>query len=250
MQAHKVYEAMIDAPPRTGPQADWLMAAHKFDFGCFEPDDVLTPFAQYAQDLADAGALGLPFADCYFEMAVGGHRSAYCLHQLAPSGPIFSVHEFVEITKGRWVHHPVSHEFRGPRQRVFMNGTEIADSELKRRAFVCSESIWTLLGILAYPKKLVSSVSPPEAVQKARKRRRQIPLFSYHVVDMNRARSEAMADPSGLLRRSPRRHWRMGHPRQIRDQNGFKRVIHVPPCEVGDIRNGYIAKDYRRGGER
>jgi hypothetical protein len=82
---------------------------------------------------------------------------------------------------------------------------------------------------------------PPEALQKARKKRGKQPLFSTWTLDLMLPKQDRDQNHHGGTHASPRLHLRRGHPRQY--ANG--KWIWIKEHVVGNKSLGMVHKDYR-----
>lgn len=81
---------------------------------------------------------------------------------------------------------------------------------------------------------------PAEKLQKARKKKGKLPLFSYWTLHVDLDRSMGGGQPTGGTHASPRLHLRRGHPRQYAPG----KYCWVRACAVGSGKNGMVHKEY------
>lgn len=81
---------------------------------------------------------------------------------------------------------------------------------------------------------------PNERLQRARKKRGKLPLFSFWTLEIDMPKSRAHGQDFGGTHAAPRLHLRRGHPREYKP--GL--FCWVQPHAVGNKKNGIVHKDY------
>jgi hypothetical protein len=83
--------------------------------------------------------------------------------------------------------------------------------------------------------------NPPEKLQKKRKKKGKVPMFSYWTLHLDLPGEKTIYNESrGGTHASPRLHLRRGHAREYKPG----KWTWVQPCMVGSKENGFIHKDY------
>lgn len=113
------------------------------------------------------------------------------------------------------------------------------DGDLGDLAFALSQWIGAFLSLLNCSNVPRIEHGPPAALQKARKRRGKLPIFSYWTLDLSQ--SYIHGAHLGGFHTSPRIHLRRGHMRQYQ----VGRWCWVSPHAVGNKALGVVHKDYK-----
>jgi len=101
---------------------------------------------------------------------------------------------------------------------------------------ICALNLLTLLGLSNIKTEVESA---PEKLQKSRRAKGKMPLYSYHILSVDGVRNDKSIVPmsSGKEFRS---HIRRGHIRRI----DHDRRVWVRPCFVHGRIDGFVDKDY------
>jgi len=88
---------------------------------------------------------------------------------------------------------------------------------------------------------------PPKALNKSRRKKGKVPLFSYKTLHLtlptSHTKTEQTESSSG--RAAPRVHLRRGHIRILNRNTEKQQMVWVQPCVVGDKSRGVLLKDYK-----
>jgi transcriptional regulator of met regulon len=119
-----------------------------------------------------------------------------------------------------------------PAARHLDNASQMRDSSVK-----CSMILAHFLAVLNCSNVSVADVSIPEAINKKRRRRDKIPIYSYKILTLK----EYKKSPSTTVTQqgTTRLHIRRGHIKHRKTGDFWWNS-----CMVGDIENGTVIKDY------
>ena len=236
-------------------QADFIVGAHKFDFGSqlqtIAEDNAL---GDTATDFIQTGVFRLPFDDVYYEgsvdvqagrMTFGVAASVLVTndegHAIGGDG-ILGFRPFVRRPDGAWVDTGVV-GIVSPTADVDFH--IIQDYALENEVTHLLNAAMGLIlsGTIALQSKdtATDSVEAPAKLNSRRAKRGRPPIFEHRVVRVAPSRSGGPATAVYGDRRSPRLHWRRGHVRTL--FSGCK--VPVSACLVGSSELGFVAHDYR-----
>lgn len=101
-----------------------------------------------------------------------------------------------------------------------------------------------LLYILNCSNVTTRIIKPPKALNKSRVKKRKVPFFSYHTLDLypSEENSVSTGGGGGIKGHTKRLHMRRGH---IRRYKKTGKTIWINNMMVGNKKDGYVHKDYR-----
>jgi hypothetical protein len=222
-----------------------IASCQKFSFGNVDSiANELNPLRDTALDFYQNGIKVCPFSECWFEWNLKREHhdeNIICFVEDLPDRMLFQVFFCDKVGPNRdlisWTFsglvwfltssgdyncYPCSEEIE---QDSISDGVNIGDQ------FTIQLALASMAMLMARETKVVEK-RPPAGINAHRLKKGRVPLFSHHVVTIDRERIvyEGGSDqPSGIKRSSPRLHWRRGHPRTLRSG----KVIGVPPCIIG-----------------
>jgi hypothetical protein len=186
----------------------------------------------------DSGAIRLPFEACCFEVGVSGRR--VCALVDCKHGEPFQMVTMLQ-TKHGWFYPDVWSVESGE-----LGGRgSLGEEDFSHRI---ADLIWPQIKAIAISLDAevatATAIRAPHLLNEQRARRGLLPIFEHRVLSLAhkpQAMPLAASEPTG---RHPRAHLRRGHWRHYRTHKTWIRWM-----LVGDLRLGFIDKDYRLAGD-